>query len=148
MSKRQWFAAVLLPVALAVAGPAQADMLPGPVEARVIDVIDGDSLRVRAQIWLSQEVETIVRLDGVDAPELRARCDVEKETALAARAFLERQVAAADRRVLLTGISQDKFGGRVLATVTDATGHDLARALTEAGLARVYRGGRRAPWCP
>ncbi|WP_043643611.1 thermonuclease family protein [Caenispirillum salinarum] len=126
---------------------AWADALPGPVEARVVDVIDGDSLRVKARIWLSQDVETIVRLAGIDAPEMRGRCDEEKQRAQAARAALEDAVETVGGVVMLTGIEQDKFGGRVLARVADASGRDLARVLTDAGLARPYEGGRRESWC-
>ncbi|SOD98904.1 thermonuclease family protein [Caenispirillum bisanense] len=120
----------------------------GPVEARVLEVLDGDSLHVRARIWLSQEVETVVRLAGIDTPELRGRCDDEKERAKAARDFLEEYVAAAERVVLLRDVSQDKYGGRVIATVEDSYGTDFAKALAEAGHARLYDGGPRQPWCP
>lgn len=149
MSSRQTILRLVLTAALACApgAAAVADVLPGPIEARVVDVIDGDSLRVRARIWLSQDVETIVRLAGIDAPELRGRCDEEKERAHAAREALEQAVQTVDGVVMLRGIEQDKFGGRVLARVSDVAGRDLARVLTDAGLARHYDGGRRETWC-
>ena len=50
------------------AGAARGDVLAGPVPAVVEDVIDGDSLKVRAHIWLGQDVAVHVRLAGVDAP--------------------------------------------------------------------------------
>ena len=56
--------------------PATADeRLPGPVPARVMAVIDGDTLVVKARIWLGQAVETRVRLADIDTPALRASCD-------------------------------------------------------------------------
>lgn len=122
--------------------------LAGPVEAQVLQVVDGDSLRVRARIWLSQDVETVVRLDGIDAPELRGRCEEEKQRAVAARAFLEEYVAAVEGAVMLRDVSQDKYGGRVVATVVDLDGTDFGKALIEAGLARAYDGGARGSWCP
>lgn len=139
--------ALALATAAAVSG-ARADVLAGPVEAQVLRVIDGDSIHVRARIWLAQDVETIVRLDGIDTPELRGRCDAEKKMARDARAFLESRVAAVGGMVQLSGITQDKYGGRVLARVTGADGTDLAAALRDAGLARTYEGGSRQAWCP
>ena len=47
-----------------------SEVLPGPIAADVIKVIDGDTLPVRARIWLGQEVEINVRLADVDTPEL------------------------------------------------------------------------------
>lgn len=140
--------ALLLAAMVSAPRPAAADALTGPIEARVLRVIDGDSLQVRARIWLSQEVETVVRLDGIDAPELRGRCDLEKERARDARSFLEQRVAAADNTVLLRDIMQDKYGGRVLAKVQGGDGTDFAEALAAAGLVRFYAGGKREPWCP
>jgi endonuclease YncB( thermonuclease family) len=66
-------AAVLATRALAVG----AEVLSGPVEATVVRVVDADSLVVRARIWLDQDLETSVRLLGVDAPELHGTCEFE-----------------------------------------------------------------------
>jgi len=35
---------------------------------RVVDVIDGDTLLVCTRIWIGYEVETLVRIAGLDAP--------------------------------------------------------------------------------
>src|SRR5882757_1213192 len=64
-----------------------AEGLEGPVKAIVQRVVDGDTIEVRAFIWLGQSVLIRVRIDGVDAPELEARCPAERERALAARDF-------------------------------------------------------------
>ena len=67
-------AVALLAAAITADSPAR-ELLPGPVPARVIQVIDGDTIAVKARIWLNQELETRVRLEGVDAPELAGRCE-------------------------------------------------------------------------
>mgnify|MGYP001996263084 CR=1 FL=1 len=61
---RTFIAALLVLPAVAFA----ADTLPGPIQAEVIRVIDGDTIEVRAEIWLGQYIETNVRLAGMDAP--------------------------------------------------------------------------------
>ena len=119
--------------------------LPGPVPARVVAVIDGDSLRVRALIWVGQELETVVRLAGVDAPELRGRCAGERQAAARARDQLERLVG--DGPVRLRDVRFDKYGGRVLASVETQRGEDVARRMLEDGLVRRYDGASRASWC-
>ncbi len=121
------------------------DVVPGPVPARVLAVIDGDTIRVRARIWIGQEVETRVRLAGVDTPELRGKCARERELAAAARALVVESIG--EGTVTLTDIRYDKFGGRVLARVATASGEDLATLLVGAGVGRAYDGGRRATWC-
>jgi endonuclease YncB( thermonuclease family) len=121
-----------------------AQGLEGPVNATVERVIDGDTIEVRADIWLGQSLLIRVRIDGVDAPELEARCPEERVRALASRDFLVRRLTGST--VKLSRIAYDKYGARVRARVADAQG-DLAEALLTAGLARPYYGGRREPWC-
>ncbi|MGH6893628.1 MAG: thermonuclease family protein [Dongiaceae bacterium] len=118
--------------------------LEGPVAAEVVRVVDGDTLTVRAQIWIGQELTTNVRLSGVNAPELSGSCDRERALAQAAKAFLAERVEG--RPVTLRKIGLDKFGGRVVAVVEDAAG-DLAVALLAARLAVPYDGGARGSWC-
>ena len=117
----------------------------GPVAAAVLEVIDGDTIVVRARIWLGQDVETRVRLSGADAPEAKGRCEDERRLARAARDFVRDRVAS--RRVSLLDIRYDKYGRRVLARVITPEGEDLAESLIRHGLARPYGGGTRTGWC-
>ncbi len=117
---------------------------PGPVSAHVVRVIDGDTFEASAAVWLDQQVAVRVRIAGIDAPELRARCDAERKGAEAARDYLARRIADSD--VTLSAVRYDKYGGRVDAVVEDRGG-DIARAMLRARLARAYDGGRRSGWC-
>jgi endonuclease YncB( thermonuclease family) len=121
-----------------------AETLAGPVPAEVVRVVDGDTLDVRARIWLGQDVFVRVRLAGIDTPELRGKCPDEKEKARAAKAWLSRVEGKA---VALSGIHYGKYAGRVLAHVREAELGDLAERLIAAGFARPYEGGARAGWC-
>jgi micrococcal nuclease len=117
---------------LLVSVPRAAETLPGPVPAQVVAVVDGDTLSVRAHIWLGQEVATLVRLAGIDTPELKGECESERARARAARDYLERY---------------EKYAGRVMAKVASADGGDLSERMIAAGFARAYDGGKRLPWC-
>jgi len=123
--------------------------LAGPVEARVERVIDGDTFEARVRVWFGQDVVTLVRLRGIDAPELKAGCAEELDAARRARAALEELLGSG--RLVLTEISDDKYFGRVVARVTVAGDGfpetDAAGALIAAGHARPYSGGRRDGWC-
>ncbi len=130
--------------ALAGAG-AGREMLRGPYEARVIRVIDGDTLRVRARIWLGTEVEIDVRLAGIDTPELNGRCAAERRDGEAARRALAALLS--DRRVHLYDVRYGKFAGRIVARVVSSRGRDVAAVLLARGLARAYDGSRRGEWC-
>jgi endonuclease YncB( thermonuclease family) len=121
------------------------DGIPGPVPALVLRVIDGDTIAVRARIWIGQSVDTRVRIVGVDTPELRGECALEIELATAAQDLVIE--ALGDQPVTLRNVRYDKFGGRVLARVESYTGEDIARLLIAAGLGRPYDGGKRPPWC-
>jgi endonuclease YncB( thermonuclease family) len=133
-----------------VAQAALGETLSGPLPARVVEVVDGDTLGVRVRIWLDQEVTTRVRLTGVDAPELRGLCEHERTLARRATAFVTAKVmaeAAGNNVVRLTDVRYGKYARRVVARVETADGEDLGQALLDAGLAWPYDGGRRLSWC-
>lgn len=140
-----WRIALALVLAIAAPIARAGEVLAGPYQAQVERVIDGDSLLVRVRIWLGQEVSTIVRIRGVDAPELKGSCAEERAGAEEARRFIEETLR--DGGVVLVAIENDKFGGRVIAQVFADGGTDVGAALVGAGLARHYDGGRRQGWC-
>lgn len=153
MTIRPPFGFVLLAAALLLPGAAGAgSRVPGPLPARVMEVVDGDTLEVRVTIWLDQELITRVRLEGIDTPESRSDCADEKRMAQAAKEKLATLVGPAmegrgNGTIRLHDVVYDKYGGRVRARVTLADGTDLAQALIRAGHARPYEGGKRQPWC-
>ncbi len=122
-----------------------AETIPGPVNARVISVYDGDTITVDALPWPGLTMRTSVRLDGVDTPEIRGKCQEEKDLAIRARDFVRAKVGTV---VKLYQIRHGKYAGRVVARVKTVTGDDIATALISAGLGREYYGGRRESWCP
>lgn len=136
-------------VLLTLTGSAVAQgAIPGPVEAEVVRVIDGDTVEVRAFPWLNVAVTTRVRVLGIDTPEKGARAKCAGEAALADRASAAARAALPEgAKVRLSDIQPDKYGGRVVASVEGVDGRDLAAALITAGLARPYDGGRKAGWC-
>ncbi|MBK8456382.1 MAG: thermonuclease family protein [Phyllobacteriaceae bacterium] len=118
---------------------------PGPIEATVVRVVDGDTIKVDAHIWPGQTLRVSVRLRGVDAPEIKGKCLDERAAARRALAALEGLLAAGP--VQLADIAGDKYYGRVIADLVTADGLRASSYLIGAGLARPYRGNHRAAWC-
>lgn len=119
--------------------------LPGPIPAEVLRVVDGDTIEVRADVWPGHRVRVMVRLAGIDAPELRSRCPREKQAARAAKQRLQAMVK--DRKWHLRDVRLGKFAGRVIARLVSAQGIDAAAVLRRAELVRAYDGGSRRSWC-
>ena len=125
--------------------PISRDEIAGPINADLIEVIDGDTLSVRIAIWPGQTVQTLVRLEGVDTPELKGKCAAERSQGAQAKAFV--QEVLGDGPAVLRHVRFGKYAGRVLARVATRSGDDVAHLLIERGFGRVYAGGRRQGWC-
>ncbi len=121
------------------------ETIAGPVLARVVNVYDGDTIEVVAMVWPGSRINVRVRIRGIDAPEMRARCAMEHKAAIAARDRLRNIIAG--RPVRLTNIRGGKYFGRVLADVEAESGEDMEDILLGSGLVRPYQGKRRAGWC-
>ena len=135
---------IALIVAFAPAAAVGADLIPGPINAHVISVYDGDTLTVDAEPWPGLTARTKVRVAGVDTPEIRGKCQAEKDLAVRARDFVRATVGA---EVQLTNVRLGKYAGRVIAVVW-VNGRKLSDLLIAENLGRPYHGGRREGWCP
>src|ERR1700733_7200735 len=113
--------------------------------AEVLRIIDGDTFEARVRVWPGLDVDTKVRLRGIDAAELHARCSDELAKAQAARTALE--TILSDGGVTISRVGVDKYGGRVDATIATRGTADVSAALLNGGFARAYDGGKRGPWC-
>ena len=113
--------------------------------AEVLRVLDGDTFAARVRVWPGLDVETKVRLRGIDAAELHARCAEEFSQAEAARAALQTILAEGD--VTISRVGVDKYGGRVDALAATRGTPDVSAAMLAGGWARAYDGGRRRSWC-
>ncbi len=136
---------LLAGVTVPVFAPGLAEIVPGPIPARVLRVIDGDTIVVRARIWLGQNNDTQVRLDGVDTPEINGKCENERRLAIKARNFIVSMTVGGV--VVLRQIHYGKYAGRVVARVYSRDDKDFSKALLQAGLGRQYEGRHRASWC-
>lgn len=150
--------AVLVTMVVACAAIVAADAaetLPGPFVAKVVRVIDADTVSVEVRTWPGQRVRVAVRVNGIDTPEARrADCPAEKRLGLAASSFVKVWLSPGTR-VTLTKVHEGKFAGRVVADIhREIAGADgpvwksLAETLIERDEALPYDGeGARPDWC-
>jgi endonuclease YncB( thermonuclease family) len=143
-------AALIAPVSANRALPAPTATQTAPIwrgghPAEVLRVVDGDTFEARVRIWPGVDITTKVRLRGIDAPEMHARCERERSNALAARNELTRILS--EGSVGIARVTQDKYGGRVDAEVSTAGTGDVAAALLAGGTVRAYSGNRRTNGC-
>jgi endonuclease YncB( thermonuclease family) len=149
--------AAIFSIASASGFRPSAQINPAPVQTRVsstppaghpaevLRIIDGDTFEARVHVWPGLDITTKVRLRGIDAPELKARCAEERSKAEASREALKAILAEGNIGVM--HVSLDKYGGRVVANAATRTTPDVSAALLAKGYARAYSGGRRQGWC-
>lgn len=133
---------IVLPIAapsLARENPVR-NIVEGPVEAELISVIDGDTLLVNARPWPQHTIAVLVRIRGIDAPEMKSKCEASRRAAERAKDALSHLAIG---RIRLTNISGDKYFGRIVADVSTGDNTDIGAAMIGNGLARIYDGGRK-----
>jgi len=116
-----------------------------PRPVTVTRTIDGDTFEARVALSSGTMITTRVRLRGIDAPELHARCADEFRGAVAAADALDKLLH--EGGVTISNIGQDKYPGRIDADVATSKTPNVSAALLAGGYGRPYDGGHRESWC-
>lgn len=125
---------------LAFAAPSlAADAFPGLYQAKVMRVIDGDTLEVAYD--LAPEIHTTqkARLLDIDAPERASRKKYPERHARFQRSK-ERMTELAGEEVILRNVCEGTYRRRILADVYAADGWNIGKILLDEGLAKPYEG--------
>jgi len=113
--------------------------------SKVISVYDGDTFRVNIDSLPPIVGKNIaIRVNGVDTPEIRGKCQYEKNLALKARDFVRGKLDNA-KEIKLTNLQRGKYF-RVVANVL-VDGVSLEKELLDNKLAYEYTGGKKLSWC-
>lgn len=137
-------AAILLAV---IATPAAAACYDWPLRVGHSGGLayDADTIYITMSV-LPEELQPMsVRLNGIDTPEIRGKCEAEKDLAVRARDFVLALLEDAES-VRFCQPKWGKYAGRVLADV-EIDGENLTGLLIERGFGRPYDGGPRQGWC-
>lgn len=118
----------------------------GSIEVQeVTSIYDADTFRVNIRGWPDIIGKRIsVRILGVDAPEIKGKCEAEKKAARRAKQFTVNALRSASK-IELRNIQRGKYF-RILADVY-LDGKNLSEELIAAKHARPYDGGTRTGWC-
>ena len=111
----------------------------------ITEVYDGDSFKANINSWpaiIGKEI--IVRIKGIDAPELPGKCQQEHLLAKLSRQHTA-QLLDQSFRIELKNMQRDRYF-RILADVyVDRI--DLGKSLISHHLAIPYQGGPKHNWC-
>ncbi|WP_243757295.1 thermonuclease family protein [Shewanella algae] len=110
-----------------------------------MSIYDGDTFNANVAEWPPIVGLNIpVRIRGIDTPELRGKCQKEKELARAAKQFTVSQLRAA-KQIELKDISRGKYFRLIASVYVD--GKNLGDILLQQKLAVPYSGAKKPNWC-
>lgn len=113
------------------------------VTAKIVSVYDGDT--VKAVFPLNGEMfKWNCRLSGVDTPELRTSCKIEKEFGYTVRDHLREKIL--NKVVQLNCADLDKYGRLLVTILCDDGNCDVNKWLIEKNYAFAYDGGTKQSW--
>ena len=113
--------------------------------SKVISVYDGDTFRANIENIppiLGQNIA--IRVNGIDTPEIRGKCQKEKDLAIKARDFV-RGILLEAKVIQLNHIQRGKYFRLVADVVID--GQNLTDLLLINKLGYRYNGGKKLGWC-
>lgn len=130
---------------LPVIANASTKTYPSVTVSEVTSIYDGDTFTVTIAGWPAIIGERIgIRINGIDTPEMRGKCESEKQLARKAK-----QTTVAILRngkvVELRNLKRDKYF-RIVADVY-VDGVSIGNELTRKKLAVHYDGGTKIDWC-
>jgi len=150
IKKDKWFIALwflaLIVILLGLNFNAHSkEVLSGRYEATVVSVYDGDTFRAKVAIWPGLVQTILIRVRGVNTPEIRGKCAEEKVMAKEARDFLATLLGDV---AYLENVFLGKYAGRVIATVYTVEGMEVSFIIIENGHGEYYDGkSTRRNWC-
>jgi micrococcal nuclease len=109
--------------------------------ARVLEVIDGDTIDVSVDLGFSVQHTIRIRLYGINTPETRTRNKEEKQKGLAAKARLKELVEGKFVSIKTKKDNTEKFGRYLAEIYLDNT--NINQTLITEGHAQPYFGEKR-----
>jgi micrococcal nuclease len=115
--------------------------------AKCVHVYDGDTIHAVFKLPNSAECHKwVIRLMGIDTPEMKSKNAVEKAKATETRDYLKKMIL--DKIIVLDCLEFDKYG-RLLANIyLEGTPGEksINQTLINNGYAKAYDGGTKEGW--
>jgi endonuclease YncB( thermonuclease family) len=131
---------------LLTAAPLKGTTYGTAAVSQVTSIYDGDTFRANIAGWPDIVGHHIpVRVNGIDTPELRGKCQKEKDLASRAKKLTVETLRSA-KKIELRTMKRGKYF-RIVADVY-VDGKSLGEKLIDADLAVEYHGGTKVKdWC-
>ena len=117
-------------------------------EAKVLNVVDGDTLDLMVDLGFNVHHRIRVRLHGINTPESKTKDIKEKELGLKAKDYTKDWITRHPQVFVSTVKDKKEKFGRILAIIysDEVKTVSLNESLVDAGYARVYNGEKRTGW--
>jgi len=113
--------------------------------SKVISIYDGDTLRVNIDSFPDIVGKNIrIRIKGIDAPEIKGKCQTEIDLAIMARDYLRNAINQSSQ-IELRNIERGKYFRIVGELYID--GENISKGLIKEKLVYIYHGGKKRSWC-
>ena len=113
--------------------------------AKCVHAYDGDTIHVVFKMPNSNDCyKWIIRMMGIDTPEIKTKNTYEKQLAVKARDFLRELIL--DKLIVIECLDFDKYG-RLLGNIyIEGNEMSLSNIMIEKGYAKAYDGGTKIKW--
>ena len=113
--------------------------------SKVISIYDGDTLRVNIDSFPDIVGKNIrIRIKGIDAPEIKGKCQTEIDLAIMARDYLRNAINQSSQ-IELRNIERGKYFRIVGELYID--GENISKDLMKKNIVYQYTGGKKKDWC-
>ena len=111
--------------------------------AKCVHVYDGDTIHVVFKMPNSNECyKWIIRMIGIDTPEMKTKNTNEKQLAIKARDFLRSLIL--DKIIMVECLDFDKYGRLLGNLYVEGNETTISNQMIEKGYAKAYDGGTKA----
>ena len=113
--------------------------------AKCVHVYDGDTVHVVFKMPNSNDCyKWIIRMMGIDTPEIKAKNTYEKQLAVKARDFLRDLIL--DKIIIIECLDFDKYGRLLGNLFIEGNETSISNMMIEKGFAKAYDGGTKSKW--
>jgi len=113
------------------------------VIGKVVSVYDGDSVKV-IMPFQNRLYRFSSRLSGIDTPEIRSSCPLEKELAIKIRDLLSKKIL--NKLVIIKCKGLDKYGRLLVTLHMDGDEKTINEWLIDENYAFEYNGNKKKSW--
>ncbi len=113
--------------------------------AKCVYVYDGDTVHIVFKMPGGNECyKWVVRMNGIDTPEMKTKNAAEKKAAVSARDFLKEKIL--DKIIIVDCLEFDKYGRLLAELFVEDNPVSLSQQMIQYGHAKAYDGGTKEGW--